>query len=135
MRKINHEIFTIFSRFVYNFNKYFNFNGNILYDGIIINNVPKLEYWIFYTLTFYLYPVIIFKKTRIILYWNSKNRYFINKKNCSLRVSDKKKNWFRRYKLIIEWKYTKILIICNANNLESSKNSYINFFYREIGHK
>lgn len=102
---------------------------------IIINNVSILEYWIFYTLTFYLYPVIIFKKTRIILYWNSKNRYFINKKNCSLRVSDKKKIWFRRYKLIIEWKYTKILIICNAHNLESSKNSYINFFYREIGHK
>lgn len=74
---------------MYNFNKYFNFNGNILYDGIIINNVSKLEYWIFYTLTFYLYPVIIFKKTRIILYWNSK--YFINKKIAPYVYPIKKK--------------------------------------------
>lgn len=131
MRKINHEIFTIFSRFVYNFNKYFNFNGNILYDGIIINNVSKLEYWIFYTLTFYLYPVIIFKKTRIILYWNSK--YFINKKIAPYVYPIKKKlistiqtyHWMKVYENFDHLQY----------NLESSKNSYIDFFYREIGHK
>lgn len=56
---------------------------------IIINNVSILEYWIFYTLTFYLYPVIIFKKTRMILYWNSK--YFINKKIAPYVYPIKKK--------------------------------------------
>lgn len=49
--------------FVYNFNKYFNFNRNTLHDRIIINNVLKFEY---FTLRYFVLSlssnIIILKK-------------------------------------------------------------------------